>query len=277
MKKAVIQIVLGFIVFFVANIMAFIYHYNKFYLFLLLGIFLMLKGTFRIINKKELINFRYFLNIYLAFFILGIIADLILGIWVTKLWSYPSYTLINYIILYLFIYPLGGLTMVYSFALLESIFIEKPRARRWAHQRSLSITKVIFITGLIGLIISLTLNIPFKGFFIYFFVVWGGYGLVNQLILRVKEDNLLERFVTKSLKYGILILVVAYTQGIIHEFPNIFAKEWQYMNFPFQSITFLEIPIMVLFLGWIALVIIPYAVFELIGTKIKKDLHKQTK
>ncbi len=66
------------------------------------------------------------------------------------------------------------------------------------------------------------------------------------------------------MKYSLVILFVAYTQGIFHELPNVYSKEWIYQNIPFEGITIIGIPILILFIGWIILVLTPYTLFELI-------------
>jgi len=55
------------------------------------------------------------LSLYSLFFLGGIIADLLLGISVTKLWYYNYHYYFEYIPLYFLIYPLGGIVMVQTF------------------------------------------------------------------------------------------------------------------------------------------------------------------
>jgi hypothetical protein len=47
--------------------------------------------------------------------------------------------------------------------------------------------------------------------------------------------------------------------GILRELDQ---REWIYHNFPYETVTFLGIPVTVLFFGWIALVVGPYMIFE---------------
>ena len=225
---------------------------------------MILKGSFFIRNKKEFLNLKNFIKVYFAFLILGLIADLIFGLWITKLWDYPGYNLFNYLILYFFIYPFGGFVMVYSFSLLESVFIRKPRENNVAYKHSLMTALIVAAVGFLGFFISVFFVEIFKGFFIYSFFTLFGWGITNYIILKIKKNNLLEHIFVKSLKYLILILVAAYVQGIFHELPNLFAKEWVYQNWPFNEVTLLGIPVTVLLFGWLALVFVPYAVFEFI-------------
>lgn len=263
MKKGSSEIIFGILIFIIANLLAFIYHYDRFYLIFLLGFFLFLKGAYKRMKDKEFLTFKRFIKVYLAFFILGILGDLIFGIWISKLWYYPTYTLINYINLYLFIYPLGGIIMIYMFVILESLFIQKPRKRRIPYKNSLIISKIFYIISLIGFIVSLFFE-TYRGFFLLTFMSLNAISLFSYINLKINKNNLLERFLIKSLKYGPLIIIVAYAQGLVHEIPNIFAKEWAYQNFPFNNIHIFGIPIIVLLVGWIALIIGPYTLFELI-------------
>lgn len=277
MKRGSNEIIFGILIFIIANILAFVYHYDRFYSIFLLGLFLILKGIYKRMKDREFLTIKRFIKIYIAFFILGILGDLILGIWISKLWYYPTYTLANYINLYLFIYPLGGIIMVYTFVILESLFIQKPRKRRIAYKNSLAISKIFFIVSLIGLISSFFIK-TYQGLFLFGFIALNTISLLSYINLKINKNNLLERFLIKSLKYGILIIIVAYTQGLIHEIPNVFAKEWIYQNIPFHTIQIFGIPIIALF-GWIILIIGPYTLFEsiLALNKVKnfKDFRKR--
>ncbi|MBM3234255.1 hypothetical protein FJZ19_04140 [Candidatus Pacearchaeota archaeon] len=269
-KIFVFEIVAGILLLIVSYILAIIYHYNKFYTILLLGLFFILKPMYKIINKREFLSLKNFFKVYLAFFMLGIVADLIFGIWITKLWFYPDYNLINYIILYFFIYPFGGFIVIYSFALIESLAGKKPRERKKDYFLALNFSKILFFLGMVFLIIAILFANSYKGFLIYVFFGLMGYGLTNYVTLKYKKDDLLERILTKTSKYVLLIAIVAYTQGIIHEFPNVFAREWIYQNFPLNNLTLLGIPIMVLLFCWLWLVVVPYSIFELVMTLNKK-------
>ena len=276
MKWAIIEIFSGALLFIISYFLAVYFMYSRFYTILLFGLFFILKGAYSLKKKRELLTLREFLVLYFPFFVmLGIFFDLIIGLWITKLWYYPEYTLLNYINLYLVIYPLGAFVMLYSFALLESIFIHRPRGNRLAYEHSLTLSLAIFVTGFIAFIISLIFLNRFNGFFAMTFLALSFIGLLDYLTLRIKKNNLLERLHIKTFKYILLILSIAYIQGIIHEWPNLFAREWIYKNWPLQEITFLGIPVVILFFGWIFLLIGSYTFFELIIAILRKrDPHR---
>jgi len=164
------------------------------------------------------------------------------------------------------------------FLILEFLFIKKTRKRKIPYEKSLLISKILFIISILGFIYSLFLK-TYQGFFLLTFFSLNIISLLSYVNLKINKNNLLKQFLIKYLKYGPLIIIVAFTQGLIHEIPNIFAKEWIYQNFPFNNIQIFKIPIMVLFFGWIALIIGTYTIYETILAlnKIKniKDFKKR--
>ena len=260
---SLVMIFLGVIILIASLILAISYKYNRFYSFLLVGLFMILKEGYRLLKNKELMSLRVFTFLYFGvFLIFGIFGDLIFGLWICKLWSYPSYTLINYLNLYLLIYPLGGMVMVYSFALLEKLSGIKVKENKATYKVSIRVSLILWLVGLVFLVLCFFTMPTYVGFFIYLFAGISAIGLMSYLTLLIRKDDLLERLFIKPIKYLILIIIVAYTQGFLHEYPNVFVKEWIYHNFPYENITFLGIPVTVLFFGWIALVVGPYMIFE---------------
>ncbi len=270
MRRVFLEIFFGVILFLFSYFLAIYLKYSRFYTILLLGLLFILKGTYHLRKKEEFLNSRKFLVLYPVFFILGIFFDLVIGLWITKLWYYPNYNLLDYFNLYLIIYPLGAFVMIYSFALIEAIFVHRPKPSKIAYEHSVKISLIFFIFGALAFTLSLIFVDNYKGFYgLTFFVISIG-GLIDYFVLRINKNNLLERFSIKALKYGILILGISYIQGIIHEWPNIYAREWIYQNWPLQEITFLGIPATILFFGWIFLLIGPYTIFELIMTFLRR-------
>jgi len=264
MRNSIIEIISGSVLFILANILAFLYKYGAFYFLFLIGMFFILKGAHSLIVEKEFLSIRTFWQVYFIFFMAGIVLDLLFVIGITKIWSYPSYSLINYFILYLIVYPFGGFVMIYSFELLEHFFGKKPRRRRIALRHSLTFTLFLMILSFFGLVATIFYIDQFKMAFVFGFIILGLWGALNFVVLKLVQNDLLEHVFSQTAKYLLLILVVAYSQGIFHEFPNVFAKEWVYANIPFMHLTFLGIPAVILFVGWLSLVLIPYSLFELV-------------
>ena len=276
-KSNLFQIIIGALIFISSLVLAIVYHYNRFYTLLLLGMFLILNSLYKIITKKELLNKLNFFKTYIVFFLFGIFGDLIFGIYVTKLWSYPSYSLINFIWLYIFIYPFGGYVMLYTFKLLEHLFFlnENLMVAKEENEKYKFISKVLSIVGCLGIFLSLISEMNYKSFISYGFFVLTCFGLLSWGTLNLVKFNIFSKYKRHPLKFTFIILLVSYVQGFLHEYPNTFVYEWLYhQNFPFSDITLLDIQVLVLFLGWLALAVIPYMMYELAVAITKNNLKK---
>ncbi len=258
------EVIIGSLMFAAANILAILFHYDKFYTLLVIGITLAMKGAYRLANRKELLSLANFTEVYVVFAILGFVADYVFGIWITDLWYYPGYSLANYILLYLVGYPFGAFTLVYSFALMESLFVKKPKEKLIDYRHALAISRAIILIGVAGIFISLYSLRQYAGFWLYISTTVYGYGIVNYLSLRISKDDVMERLLVSFAKYAGLILFVSYVQALLQELPNVHGKEWIYQNMPLSSVTLFGIPLIVPLVGWIALLILPYSVFELV-------------
>lgn len=90
MKK--INFYMGILLFLISLIMAFYYHYNHFYEFMLAGLFLILGYLTKDKLKKEI-----YYKVYPHYFVFGILGDLIFGINLAKLWHYNYDLIVEYI------------------------------------------------------------------------------------------------------------------------------------------------------------------------------------
>ncbi len=177
-----LEIIFGIVIFIISNILAFFYHYDKFYSIFLLGMFLITKGVYKRIEKRDFLTHKLFLELYCAFILFGIIGDLIMGVWISKVWYYPTYKLFNYILLYLYVYPIAGFIMLYWFRLMETLFIKKTRKNYVAYKYSLLVSKTLCILGIVTLLIRIFYVMGYKGFFIYSSLVMIFGGFLNYLI-----------------------------------------------------------------------------------------------
>jgi len=102
---------------------------------------------------------------------------------------------------------------------------------------------------------------------LYFLLTLSAFFYFNYESEKVDKSYL--HYLLKEPKLYIFItLLTAYVNVFIHEFPNTFAKQWTYQNFPFNDILILNIPITVFFVGWVALAIIPISVYYYVLSKI---------
>ena len=107
------------------------------------------------------------------------------------------------------------------------------------------------------------------------------YALISLVIIfyfnyetaRLKKDSFLGLLFAKNKSYLFIILLGSYAQALIHEVPNMFAKQWVYQDFPFMQIHILGLPV-IAFLGWIILTAIPVSVYYFIISRDKSKPQK---
>lgn len=247
--------------------LAVVHSFNHFYELTLTGLFIIIYPwiTDKIKNKT-------YRRLFLIFIPGGLIADLLLGIYVTELWYYTYNSLWEYILLYLWIYPVGGIVMVQSYLLFERLIIEDIGETTSQKRRF-----IILLTSLLAILftaISILYNAETAG--LYTFISFLVLVLFNsQSIVRwsrkimttfglKKELNrltALEVFSRKPAKYIGIILASSYIQAVIHEVPNVYGQQWIYQNMPFQELTLLGVPAVVIIFGWIGLTLIPVSIY----------------
>ncbi len=137
------------------------YQFKNSYEILLLGLILCLFGF----NAPRNIKGSTYLKIYVVFFILGLFGDLLVGLNLTKLWFYNYDQLWQYLLLYTWIYPIGGLTMILSFITALDFFkvsiIPKNKT-----QFDYNDEIILFIGGNLILILCAVLKIANIGIFV---------------------------------------------------------------------------------------------------------------
>jgi hypothetical protein len=257
-----IQLIIGTLLCTLSIYQAFILNYNHFYEFLLIGIYLILK----IFVSEKNINKSIYIKLYIIGLILGIIGDLILGIYISELWYYTYSQIWEYILLYLLIYPFGGIVLI------QSYFILKQRTKFKNNKVNLKL-KTIKILNAIFIIITLILSI-----IIYLldirYIQLIHFGILSLVFFftftyysekKIKKSFL--RDILENPKQVIVISsIVTYLNAIIHEYPNTIAKQWIYTNIPFQNITILDVPAILILCGWFILLYIPMASYYLFKT-----------
>ena len=263
MKFAVL--LFGFIVFVFSLFLALL-ECNHFYEFMLIGLFFVLYYP---VSKS--LNKKFYLSLYFLFFGGGIIADLLLGILVTELWYYNYHYYFEYIPLYFLIYPLGGIVMVQTFIIFRT-FLQTKQSKQEINKIDARILKILFFITLIfsSLIIFFDsmYGLEYFGFILYFLLTLSALFYFNYESEKSNKSYL--RCLLKEPKLYIFItLLTAYVNAFIHEFPNTFAKQWTYQNFPLNDTLILNIPIIVFFVGWIALAIIPISVYYYVLSKVQ--------
>lgn len=265
MNKNILAI--GIIFFLTSLYLSFFLRYNHFYEFMLTGMSLIL---FTLISKKSINNKKY-LILYICFIFIGFLGDFILGMVIADAWHYSYSHLIEYLFLYLLVYPLGGIVMVQSYLFLKEKLGKRIKKRQFD-------LKLIIIPGIISLIISILIII--LNFFINkilfgkLFFVFSTLFLFFYLSYKTEKYNkisIIGDLINKPLLFIFIIFVSTYVNAFIHEYPNTFVGQWVYTGWYFNNFRILNIPITVL-AGWILLLIIPLAIYYYI-ISFKKIKH----
>lgn len=263
----IIILITGFGIFLFSFILAFQYRFNHFYEFTLIGLFLIL--TYFL--KTNLFSRKEAIVIYIIFIFIGLFVDLLSQFF--KLWHYSYQDLWEYIPLYILIYPLGGIVMLQSYILLLKK-IKRPKI-----PKKIPITILWAFTVLcLSLFISVSLlfnKIDFSQWRLLFMItlILLGGSVVNLISELLHKKSYLRDLIELPVATLVITLIVTYVNAFIHEYPNVFDKQWIYMV---QSSTLLDkvilgVPIIV-WIGWIALSIGPLAFYYLLHDffKIKR-------
>lgn len=110
---------------------------------------------------------------------------------------------------------------------------------------------------------------------IYGNVIFYGIGAIGWYLyyeyksVKVNKISFIGLILKNPVQYSVIIIIGSYIQGLIHEFPNVFAKQWVYQNIPFIETNLLGIPIFA-FLGWFYLTLFPVSVYHFILSRNKK-------
>jgi len=255
--KIKLSIITGLILIILSYYQAIILKYNHFYEFLLVGLFIILYQ----LTPKKLINKKFYLILYIIFIFGGLITDLLLGLTISKLWYYTYSNIIEYIFLYILIYPIGGIIMIQSYLILKNKFKKNIKKKKFN-------IKVLKIIGYILLIInffltSINLFYPFDNFGKIFFITITGFVFFYLNYKSEKYSNLsyIGDLINNPKLFLTITILVSYSNAFIHEFPNTYAKQWVYNNWLFKNYYFLNMPSDVFFIGWIALTMIPISIY----------------
>ena len=230
------------------------YEFKHFYEALVVGL-AVLQGA----ALGAAVSRRTYLISFAVFLLLGLFGDLFGGVFLTRLWHYNYAHAWEYLPLYLIVYPVAGIVMFQSYALVRRLFTAKwePTAKP-AGKRQLVV--LILATALLLLltiwwmiadsVALLSFNIAyitllFAALFAYIARLQGKSSLVDDL-----REN--------PVAVGASLLAATYLNLLLHELPNTKAWEWVYSGVPWQGVQLLHIPIAV-FPGWIALAVLPAA------------------
>lgn len=249
----------GFILFLLSLVLAFYFRYNHFYEVTLVGLFLILFSQM----KTKLFGPREFVFTYILYFFFGLLLDLFSQFF--GFWKYSYISLLEYLSLFLIIYPLGGVVM------LQSFFFVKEKTNFKFKNRNLSRKKIFLLPFIIYLvvlfIILLTSAEPFLklGLFIMASLI-----IIPLIICDIASDRFYKKSFFRDLMenlvpIAIIVFLATYINAFIHEVPNTFATQWIYT---IETNSILDLPILgiplIVWLGWLVLTIGPVIMYYFI-------------
>lgn len=201
-----------------------------------------------------------------------ILTDLIGGQIVFTVWQYPPYKgIVNWILLYLIIYPVGGLSLIAMYRFFDLLFGRLFPGRLFsislAEVWTKKILKAIFV--LLPLVVAVPALIYWGGamslvagqwlvyllLFLFLFAEWTFF--FDVLILAFGGRPLLQDFLEGSKRVILAIVTTGLLGAFLHEVINTYVHEWVYLaeNFPVTTATFWGVPVMV-FIAWIPLAMV---------------------
>ncbi|MBI2032753.1 MAG: hypothetical protein HYT09_03880 [Candidatus Levybacteria bacterium] len=251
------KLAIGIFLFSLSLILAFFYHFNHFYEFSLIGLFLIISHFLEepLFGKKET------LVTYVSFLGFGLFVDLLSQFF--GLWYYSYQNLWEYLLLYFVIYPLGGVVMLQSYILAKQKFgILRPKKIPRLFFWLFSLSTLIF---LICVAISFSsIELPQWGLlFMVAFILFVG-SIITNLSEFLYQRSYLRDFLEVPIKTFLVTLLVTYSNAFIHEIPNVFSRQWIYTvkTNSFLDIFLFGVPLIV-WVGWIALSIGPVGFYYL--------------
>ena len=209
-----------------------------------------------------------FVFLYLVFFALGSLIDLFYGTKLGNLWYYPRYdaearALHNLIIGY----PFAFLSVIPLYEILEFVWLSRVKERNLG-QRFQTGTSITLVAISLFLVLLPIFDKYFgSGYWISQLCVVGlvgGIVLVDALRALLQGQSFLQEIISGNYRQLLAILSAAWVAALLHEVPNTFSHTWIYQNIPFTKVQVFGVNVIVLFLGWLFLTIVPVTIFKFI-------------
>ena len=236
--------------------------YNHFYEVTLLGLlFVLLPYVYQKLTPA--ITFKF----YLACVIVAILGDLFIVLGFTHLWYYTYAHLWEYALLYLFIYPAGGFVMLASYLLVKPYFLPRTDRRIDFRIFFISLSIVVGAAAVIELFFRDTFPQP-----LWNLLFTATMALSLGLPVAIYSEKLygasfLRDLISNPVGCLLATCIATYPNFVLHEFPNIIARQWVY-TIPagtFVDTMMLGIPLLI-WLTWSFLTIISVSFFYLFAS-----------
>lgn len=215
-------------------------------------------------------NPRIWIRLYLILAVLGFIIDVPIGRLLGDLWIYPHFDVIEqFIHVWLIGYPFALLSAVETYWFFSRLF-----AKRGTIDLDFKIVEVpgavrsgIMIIALILLLVALTMGIagnPDATRRVLFILLIVGTVAVDLLATIMDRPSIFQSAYSRNFRPLSLAALSAPVIGAIHEIPNTFAREWVYQNIPLTDFEILGVNVLVLSIGWFALLLVPLSVIHVV-------------
>ncbi len=236
------SICFGIVLVSIASALAFVWHYHHFYELMLAGLLLIFgpfvpKGTF---SKRRIVK------LYLVFILAALTVDLLLGLAITKAWYYTYSGIFEYVILYAWTYPAGGFVMVQSYIIAYTLFTRDSSHDHPINARIFWAVLAFFAAATFTILLSKKYLAP---------SLWGVlFGasavltLCSATALRCEirgKRSYLRDIISHPRAMFVGTFLATFANLLIHEYPNVYAREWVYRS----DILILGIPLFI-WLAW---------------------------
>lgn len=194
-----------------------------------------------------------FSKYYFFLIILGFFGDYVIGQKLTNLWNYPPYnSFYDWLRLYLFIYPIGGLSIIELIYFLVGIFKQQISLGiskdNYLMVRLGKITDILLIATILVFAFSkLSGPLPYiRNVTILLFIIWCIIGTFKL------------KYQVKHWKYlTAIVFISVFLSMFLHEIPNTAVYEWRYYPPALLDNHILNITIWVFF-GWYLMVLLMF-------------------
>lgn len=293
------EIVVGLIFFVLMTIWAVFFNFPYFYSVFVVGLFLIFDGLEHRLKKfSNLDGVVSKFNPRRIFVVLVfiLVTDLIAGQIVFKVWYYPYYnSIFNWILLYLVIYPIGGLSLLVMFRVFKIIIDNQIEDQRfyivknpmrwekilihitfWTLPISIVVPLLLFATGNLEIVMRSRILYSILALFLLYQWVF----CFDIVTFAYHGKTLMYDFLRGEKKTIIALVITGLVGASLHEIVNTFAYEWRYVpeRLPFSSEGILGVPFTI-FLGWIfmtAVCVAAYRMFKAVYSHhVNRALEKE--
>jgi len=245
--------------------LAFIARDPRWYTPFVLGTYLLFGASNHLAQNRSTLSAafsypKHFFRLYLLLAILSFLIDLLLGRFLGDFWVYPSFDTLDQIVhVWLLGYPLALLSAVESFWVFSRLLRCNNRNALDASWRGLYFWTFVLVTLFLlcaAIYFRLVDKIHVTRQIMFLLLFIGGLGF-DAVAFYLRKPSLIGSISVGSIYTPLCFTICVPVIGLLHEFPNTYAREWIYQNIPFVHTEVLGVNVLVLSAGWFFLTIMP--------------------